>query len=284
MELSSLKVFIAVAETGGVSSAAERLHYVQSNVTARIKKLEEELGVSLFMRKSRGMELSSQGRVLLDYAYKMVDLERQAVRDVCSSIEDGGSLSLGSMETAMAVRLPLLLKEFHQRHPKTELSVRTGTTDEMIKQVIDHRLDCAIVGSSVAHEEILQYPFFKERLVLVSAGGKEKLSTLLVYRKGCAYRARAEEWLRKEGLLPYTIMEFGTQEGIIGCVSAGLGVTLLPFEVAKSLPPELKVTELPDEIAEVETYLICRKSTIQSKPMQTLMELASDYKELAAAE
>ncbi|MDV7338116.1 LysR family transcriptional regulator [Terasakiella sp. A23] len=283
MEISSLKIFIAVAENGSVSTAAEQLHCVQSNVTARIKKLEEELQVSLFVRKSRGMELSTQGHVLLDHAYQLIDMERQAVRAVNASLDDGGTLSLGSMETAMAVRLPTLLKEFHKRHPKTELSVRTGTTDEMIKKVLDHQLDCAIVGSKVESDKIVQYPFFKERLVLVSTPGNEKSSTLLVYRKGCAYRARAEEWLRREGRLPYTIMEFGTQEGIIGCVSAGLGVTLLPQEVAKGLSKDLIITDLPDEIADVDTYLICNKTTIQTKPMETLMALTAEYAALEAA-
>ncbi|SCA56153.1 Uncharacterized HTH-type transcriptional regulator YusT [Candidatus Terasakiella magnetica] len=283
MEISTLKVFIAVAENASVSCASQQLNCVQSNVTARIKKLEEELGVSLFVRKSRGMELSAQGRVLLDHAYQIIDQERQARHAVMSSMEDGGTLSLGSMETAMSVRLPRLLKSFHQLHPKTELSVRTGTTDEMIAQVLKHQLDCAIVGSAVQSEEIIQYPFFRERLVLVSSPGNELSNTLLVYRKGCAYRARAEEWLRREGRLPYTIMEFGTQEGIIGCVSAGLGITLLPMEVAKSLSGELQISELPDEIADVDTYLICNKSTIQTKPMKTLMELASHYGETQAA-
>lgn len=283
MELSALKVFVAVAETGGVSTAAQQLNCVQSNVTARIKKIEEELGLSLFLRKSRGMELSSQGRVLLDYAYKILDMERQAYRAVTSSLEDGGTLSLGSMETAMAVRLPALLKEFHKRHPKTELSVRTGTTDEMIEQVLNHQLDCAVVGSPVQNDDIVQYPFFTEQLVLVCTEGNENAHTLLVYRKGCAYRARAEEWMRHEGRLPYTIMEFGTQEGIIGCVSAGLGVTLLPLEVAKSLSADLKIRTLPDKIAKVDTYLICKKSTIQTKPMQTMLTLASLYGEQQAA-
>ncbi len=283
MEISSLKVFVAVAETGGVSSAAQQLNYVQSNVTARIKKLEEELGVSLFVRKSRGMELSAQGSTLLNHAYKLIDMERQAVQAVCESVEDGGTLSLGSMETAMAVRLPRLLKEFHERQPKTELSVRTGTTDEMISQVINHKLDCAIVGSPVNHPDIVEFPFFKEKLVVVSPKGASDLNTLLVYRKGCAYRARAEQWLRETGRLPYTIMEFGTQEGIIGCISAGIGITLLPYEVAKGLSDELEISDLPPEIAEVQTYLILRKSDQMSRPLQTLTDLirGSDNRQAA---
>lgn len=273
MEISALKVFIAVAETGGVSSAAERLHCVQSNVTARIKKLEDEVQVPLFIRKSRGMELSAQGRVLLDHAYKLVDMERQALRALSASLEDGGTISLGAMETAMAVRLPGIIKTFHQRHPQTDLSLSTGTTDEMIKQVLNHQLDCAIVGSSVEDKAVLQYPFFQERLVLISTPGNETSRTLLVYRKGCAYRARAEEWLRRIGRLPFNVMEFGTQEGIVGCVSAGLGLTILPLEVAKTLTGDFTITELPDDIATVDTYLICKKSTIQTKPMKTLLDL-----------
>jgi len=275
MELSMLKVFIAVAENGGVSSAAEQLHYVQSNVTARIKKLEEKLGVSLFKRQNRGMVLSAQGSVLLEYAYKMVDMERQALRAVTSSLEDGGTLSLGSMETAMAVRLPALLKEFHKRQPKTELSVCTGTTDEMISQVINHKLDCAIVGSPVQNDEIMELSFFKETLVSVSPKGIENLNTLLVYRKGCAYRARAEQWLRDSGRLPYTIMELGTQEGIVGCIAAGIGITLLPLEVAKNLGDDVEISALPPEVADVETYFIFHKENSQSRPLQTLIALVS---------
>jgi DNA-binding transcriptional LysR family regulator len=283
MELSMLKVFIAVAENGGVSSAADQLNYVQSNVTARIKKLEDELDVSLFKRQNRGMVLSDHGSVLLEYAYKIVDLERQAVQAVGASLQDGGKLSLGSMETAMAVRLPRLLKEFHKRQPKTELSVCTGTTDEMIAQVINHKLDCAIVGSRVENDEITELPFFKETLVVVSPKGGEKLNTLLVYRKGCAYRARAEQWLREMGRLPYTIMELGTQEGIIGCIVAGIGISVMPLEVAKNLGEEVEISALPASIADVETYLIFRNDSLQSRPMQTLVSLVSGaIEELAA--
>lgn len=275
MELSSLKIFVAVAETGGVSSAAQRANCVQSNVTARIKKLEEELGVALFLRQSKGMILTTQGEVLLDYAYKMLDMERRALHEIGASLEDGGQLTLGAMESAMAVRLPAILKEFHRLQPKTTLTVRTGTTDEMIDNILKHQLDCAVVGSYVDHDDIVSVPFFKERLVLVSAKDHEKLNTLLVYRRGCVYRARAENWLRQTGRLPYSIMEFGTQEGIIGCVGAGLGITLMPHEVVKNLTQDVVTSELPDEIALVQTYLIYRKEVLRTKPMETLLGLVS---------
>ena len=75
LELQSLRTFLAVVEEGGIQSASRRLNTVQSNVTTRIKRLEEELGTSLFHRKGRGLTLAPPGRVLLEYARKMSALE-----------------------------------------------------------------------------------------------------------------------------------------------------------------------------------------------------------------
>ncbi|MCW8949549.1 MAG: LysR family transcriptional regulator [Sedimenticola sp.] len=275
MEVSSLRIFLSVADTGGISAAAEKLHYVQSNVTARIKKLEEELGAALFVRQSRGMSLTAAGRVLRDYAERILRLELQATDAVRGTIENGGSIRLGSMETTMAIRLPAILKELHAQMPLAEITVSTGRTEGLIRDVLEHRLDCAYVGGPVEHPEIESRVAFEEELVLVTSKEAVQQNVLLVFRTGCVYRARAEQWLREEGLLPYSLMEYGTLEGILGCVDAGLGCTLMPKAVVErsAFRVDVDISPIPAHIAMIQTLLIRRRDTPLSGAMRKLDQL-----------
>ena len=121
MELSDLVTFSTVARLGGVTRAADELNTVQSNVTQRVKALEAEIGTPLFERHSRGMTLTGAGRRLLPYAQRMAALSREAVLAARDDGEPKGPLSIGSMETTAAVRLPALLAEFHRRFPAVQL-------------------------------------------------------------------------------------------------------------------------------------------------------------------
>ena len=107
MELSDLLTFSTVARLGGITRAADELNTVQSNVTQRVKALEAEIGTALFERHSRGMTLTGAGRRLLPYAQRMTALSREAVLAARDDGEPKGPLSIGSMETTAAVRLPV---------------------------------------------------------------------------------------------------------------------------------------------------------------------------------
>src|SRR6202048_5096934 len=123
MELSDLTTFATVARTGGITRAADEPHPVQSNVTQRVKALEAEIGTALFERHSRGMTLTGAGRRLLPYAQRMAALSREAILAARDDGEPKGPLSIGSMETTAAVRLPSLLPEFYRRYPAGRLSL-----------------------------------------------------------------------------------------------------------------------------------------------------------------
>src|SRR5918911_4155977 len=148
MELSDIKTFAAVAQTGGITRAAEDLNTVQSNVTQRIKALEAEIGTPLFERHSRGMTLTGAGKRLLPYAQKMAALSREAVLAARDDGEPKGPLAIGSMETTAAVRLPTLLAEFHRRFPAVQLSLRTSTTAELVAGVLNGTFDGAFVAGA----------------------------------------------------------------------------------------------------------------------------------------
>src|SRR3978361_210138 len=124
MELSDLVTFSTVARTGGITRAAAELNTVQSNITQRVKALEAEVGTALFERHSRGMTLTGAGRRLLPYAQRMAALSREAILAARDDGEPKGPLSIGSMETTAAVRLPALLADFHRRFPAGRLPPR----------------------------------------------------------------------------------------------------------------------------------------------------------------
>lgn len=278
MELVALRTFQAVVEEGGILAASRKLNTVQSNVTGRIRRLEEELGTELFFRKGRGLELAPSGRVLLDYARRMLLLERQtsaAVRQVGESV---GELRIGAMETFAALYLPTALKAVRTGHPRLELRVSTGTSSKLADQVLAHKLDCAFVAGPVVHPELDFTQLAVEELVQISAVGSNPVEQpLILFREGCAYRTRALAWQRATGHAVADAMEFGTLEGILGCVAVGLGWTLMPRRVVEQSPHagDLVVETVPDEIGRVPTGMISLREAPPMGALKTLAEAIS---------
>jgi DNA-binding transcriptional LysR family regulator len=278
MELVALRTFQAVVEEGGILAASRKLNTVQSNVTGRIRRLEEELGTELFFRKGRGLELAPSGRVLLDYAQRMLLLERQtsaAIRQVGDNV---GELRVGSMETFAALHLPAALKALREAHPGLELRVSTDTSVVLIERVLAHKLDCAFIAGPVEHPELHFEALTVEELVQVCARGSNPvLQPLILFREGCAYRTRALAWQRASGHALADAMEFGTLEGILGCVAVGLGWTLMPRRVIEQSPhaAELELSAVPEDIGRVPTGMIHRRD---APPMAALRTLADSIR------
>lgn len=273
MELSDIKTFAAVARTGGITRAAEELNTVQSNVTQRIKALEAEIGTPLFERHSRGMTLTAAGKRLLPYAQKMAALSHEAVLAARDDGEPKGPLAIGSMETTAAVRLPPLLADFHRRFPAVRLTLRTATTADLVAAVLDGILDGAFVAGPIEHAELFAVTAFREELVLVSAqrwsslaelraGTPESGPTALVFRTGCTYRQRLEQVFVEFGWPSAARFELGTLDGMIGCVAADMGVTLLPRAVVErsAMNGSVSIHALGASHARVETLFIQRRS------------------------
>src|SRR3990172_12738492 len=266
MDFNELRIFKAVAEEGSVSRAAERLNCVQSNVTARIRQLEDRLNVTLFHRKSRGVALTPAGRVLLDYAGRIMALVKEAERIVQEREPLAGKLIIGALETTAAVRLPPVLAEYHRRFPSVDLQLVTGTALDLIQQILDYKLDGTFVDGTIDHPELFVEDCYIEENVLVCANGGDPLLSerpinILAFPIGCFYRNQLETWLHKSGFIPYRIMEFSTIETIIGCVSAGMGITFLPRSVltGNSFTERVAIHLLPAEVAHVTTRFLRRK-------------------------
>lgn len=283
MEVGDLTTFAAVARCAGITKAAKELHTVQSNVTSRIKALEDEVGVPLFERHSRGVALTSAGMRLLPYASRAVALLQEAAANARDDGQARGPLVIGSMETTIAVRLPEILGQFNARHPAVELVVRTGPTAELIQSVVDNEVDGAFVAGPIDHPRLKAEKIFDEELVLVTSRRWPHLAALrneaapltaLMFRAGCSYRQRLEQLLVQLGRPSYRRLEFGTLEGILGCVGADVGVTLLPrYVVARSFAHEqLVVHEIDASISRAPTLLVTRRDAFESTAMRMFRE------------
>jgi LysR family transcriptional regulator, cell division regulator len=296
MELIDLATFSTVARLGGITRAAEDLNTVQSNVTQRVKALEAEIGTALFERHSRGMTLTGAGRRLLPYAQRMAALSREAVLAARDDGEPKGPLSIGSMETTAAVRLPVLLAEFHRHYPAVRLTLRTAPTADLVAAVLDGTLDGAFVAGPIEHAELSSTLAFREELVLVTArkwnnlaalraGTPESGPTALVFRTGCTYRQRLEQVFSEFGWPSAARFELGTLDGMIGCVAADMGVTLLPRAVVERNDQHgnISIHTLSAALSRVETLFIQRRGAHQYSALQGFVSCLEKSEQVIAA-
>jgi DNA-binding transcriptional LysR family regulator len=281
VDTADLKVFEAVARTGGMNRAAAELHTVQSNVTARIRALETELGCPLFERHSRGVALTSSGQRLLPYARRVAWLLADAARAARDDGMPRGPLTIGSLETTAALRLSPLFAGYAAACPEVDLALRPGTTAELIEAVLERRLEGAFVCGPVAHQSLIEQVMFEEELAILAAPGVTSveaatqggIARIVVLRAGCSYRQRLEALLARRGIAVPRLMEFGTLEAIFGCVSAGLGITLLPRALVGPVWQAGRVSlhRLPPHEAHVTTVFIHRREAHLSSALREFL-------------
>jgi DNA-binding transcriptional LysR family regulator len=271
LDLQALRIFKAVADEASVTRAAAQLHYVQSNVTTRLRQLEAELGVPLFHRVNGRLVITPAGTKLRGYAERLLRLAQEAKRSVASDGVPRGPLAVGSMETTAAARLPRLLARFHAKYPEVELTIETGPTDHLVQRVLDFRLDAALVGGPVEHPALESRTVFEEELALITSRKHESVAAprdvadamALVFRAGCTYRRRLDAWLASGDVAPRRTLEFGTFEGILGCVAAGMGISLMPRAIIeqRGLRETVAVHAVPPRFGRVETQMVWRRDS-----------------------
>lgn len=286
MDASDLKVFEAVARLGGIGRAAQELNTVQSNVTTRVRLLEQELHTPLFERHARGVTLTAAGQRLLPYAAEIKDVLARARR---AAMDDGtprGPLVIGTLETTVAMRLPRIIARYIAMWPDVDLSLRTGTSSESVERVLERGVEGAFVAGPVDHADLVQETMFREELVVVTAPTKHGLQDLgrttelklIVLRVGCSYRQRLEAMLARRGIIDVRPLEFGSLDAIIGCVAAGIGITLLPRSVvaAAARVGDVALHVLPSEEAMVDTLFVRRRDGHTSSALTAFMDMTRD--------
>lgn len=283
MDAHDLRIFMNVANTGSITRAARELHMVQSNVSSRIQALERELDAKLLRRHARGVALTAPGEQLLPYARQITQLLDEAHRIVGDSDRPTGPLRIGSLETTAGLRLPAVLAEFVDDCPEVDLTLTMGGTDGLVSDVLEHRLDGALVTGPVPEQDLEATPVFAEQLVLVTApaitDAEAMLAhapppSMLVFREGCSYRRRLERYVQERSTRSLRRIEFGTLEGILGCVSAGLGITALPHAVVRAAASrgEVRTHPLPDDLARADTIFIRRRDAPTTAALRRFVE------------
>jgi len=280
MDLVELHIFKTVAEQGGITKAAAALHRVQSNVTTRVKQLEDRVGAKLFHRQGRRLVLSSEGKVLLAYADRMLRLSDEA-QAALKGHGPHGVFKLGTLESTAATRLPPVLARYHRGYPAVRLELITGTSGALVDRVLRGEIEAAFVAEPFAEKSLETQHVFTEELVLITPKGHRRVTRpqdvderiVLGFTTGCSYRRRLESWLGRSSIVAERVMEYGSYHAITACVAAGAGIAVVPKSVLRTTGVEGQVTvhALPASIAHAKTMLVWR-SGYRSAPLDALRQ------------
>jgi LysR family transcriptional regulator, transcriptional activator of the cysJI operon len=237
LENFRLKVFRAVAEHLNFRKAAEHLFLTQPAITLQIKALENDLGVRLFDRSANRVTLTAQGSTLLRYAKKIASLSAEAEQKLTA--DDGqssGDLALGVSTTIAQYVLPRLIGAFLDEHPRVQLSLHSGNTEEVVKLLLDDKVSIGLIEGPARERGVHVEPFMRDELVLIAPpnSGAAHFSphqilacSLLMREQGSGSRRVVETALEKSGFKLKgfkSVMDLDSTEAIKSSVEAGLGI------------------------------------------------------------
>jgi DNA-binding transcriptional LysR family regulator len=288
MDLTDLHIFRSVVQAGGVTRAAEKLNRVQSNVTTRVRQLETDLGVDLFVREGKKLRLSPEGKLLLDYADRLLGLAQEA-REAVHDAKPRGLLRLGTGESTAAMRLPVPMNAYLGRYPDVTLELRTGDSRQVAAAVLAGELDAAFAAEPIADAPFEKMAIYEEELVIIATADHPPIKsprdarpqTVLAFESGCSYRQRLEDWFAHHGEMPERIVEITSYHAMLGCVVAGMGISLMPRNVLTTFPDAklLSVHSLPPALANAQTSLFWRKGTL-SPNVSALIEVLIEHSDM----
>jgi DNA-binding transcriptional LysR family regulator len=291
LENFRLKVFRTVAEHLSFRKAAEQLFLTQPAVTLQIKALEDDLGARLFDRTAGRVSLTPQGVVLLRHAQRILQIISEAEQELAAGAgQSSGELALGVSTTIAQYVLPRLISAFLAEHPRVQLSLHSGNTDEIVQLILQEKASIGLIEGPSRHREVRTEPFMDDEMVLIAPGDFEghRLSraqllgsTLLMREQGSGSRRVVETALQKAGfkLKSFTnVMHLDSTETIKSAVEAGLGVGIVSrWAIAKEL--ELRVVK----IVEVAGLRIKRHFSLISRTSPEPQGPSAAFREFALA-
>lgn len=291
IELRQLRYFVAVAEENHFGRAAVRLHMTQPPLSQTIQALESSLGVALFDRTKRNIALTAAGQTLLPEAQRILqqvsDLPELAQR---AASGEAGSLSLSFVSTADYNLLPPLLREFRERYPHVRISLREATTDVQLADLMQGRIDVGLLIPPMQDRESAELHYATvlcEPLILAlpsglkEAGSKKTLSLksvadqpLIIFprRIAPAFHDAILGCFHSAGLTPRIGQEAIQMQTIVGLVSAGMGIALVPESVSNLRRPGVEYRRLTGKAPKVETGLAWRRDNM-SPVLSMFLEL-----------
>lgn len=291
VELRQLRYFVAVAEESHFGRAATRLHMTQPPLSQTIQSLEAALGTPLFLRTKRSVALTPAGAALLPEARRILQ-QAGALPDLARRAASGesGLLSLSFVSTADYSILPPLLREFRERYPQVQIDLREATTDVQLEDLMQGRIDAGLLIPPLhdkARAELDYMTVLSEPLILAAPQDTKALRRknsatlkavadmpLIIFprRIAPAFHDAILGCFRDAGLTPSIGQEAIQMQTIVGLVSAGMGIALVPQSVSNLKRPGVEYKPLSDKTLSVETGLAWRRDN-QSPVLHTFLEL-----------
>lgn len=291
MELRQLATFRMLATTLNFTRTATALNYVQSNVTAQIQALEEELGVRLFDRLGKRVTLTEVGERLLRYAEQIADLVDEMCKAASTKDPPMGTLTISAPESLCTYRLPTLLHNFRCYYPQVHVQFRPSPVADLRRLVSEGLLDIAFVLEEPIHStKLIVKPLCPEPLHVIAAPSHPfaqvdriepadmEGETVLLTESGCSYRALFEHSLAVAGVRPATTLEFSSVEAIKQCVMVGMGISILPEMATRIEVEQGKLAVLPWILPDVQviTQMVWHKEKWLSPALRAFIETAVD--------
>ncbi len=251
MEIRQLRAFMAIAEAGTFTAGALRVHVTQAAVSMQIRQLETEMGVRLFVRAPRRVVLTEAGEALLGRARNILREHDAALAEISElSGAEYGRLRVGSASALVSTdHLPQILKELRTRYARAEISVFSGTSEALVRQILDGDLDVAFVSLPVETRGIKTEPLVRDELVAIAtprhALAEQRVITakrlaeekLILGERGGNTRRLIDEFFAKASVHPTVVMELSRLAGIKRMVEEELGVGIVPLQ---SISEEVK--------------------------------------------
>jgi DNA-binding transcriptional LysR family regulator len=291
MEVRQLQIFCTLAGELNFTRTAEKVNTVQSNVTAQIKALEEELGTPLFDRLGRRVTLTDAGQRFLPFATQALSAMEQGQRAIQVGAEPSGPLRIGSPESVLTYRLPLVLRAYRRRFPHVELIFRPYSDASLGYKLETGKFDMAINMSDHAPGSAFQSIRLRtERVFLLAEAGHPLASRrivkpadlagqmLLLTEAGCGYREKLDKVLALENVRVGNVTEFSSVEAIKQCVIAGMGLALLPaIVVARELRQhQFKALAWSGPSLDIATRILWHKDKWVSPAMAAFQQLMQE--------
>lgn len=295
MELRHLRYFVAVAEELHFARAAERLHMAQQPLSFQIKQLEEELGVTLFRRTTRRVELTDAGRALLAEVYVALDHLRLGV-ETARRAERGetGSLVIGYVSIALYNLIPPAVRLLRERFPDVQVTLRELCSPDLEEQLLEGAFDVGLAVRGM-HVPELAYETVLYEQAMVALPKKHQLAEraqiplrALAWEPFVMYEHTQRSLIynqiiamcREAGFSPNIVQEATSEQAVIGLVAAGVGVSLVSACLSRLRTDEVTYRPLIDPAASVE-YAVVWKRENPSPFIKAFLDAARDVSQHA---
>lgn len=289
MTLRHMRIFQKIYETQSVTRAAEALHMTQPAVTRALQELEKYYGLRLFERLNRRLTVTEAGRRMYDYALHLTetfDTMEKSLRDW----ERQGVLRVGASVSLGCSLLPQLARTFQEEHPGVEVRVRIANGELLRRDLLENRLDLALLEGEENGADLMLTPFAAGEMALIvppghplaRAGGATLAQAaaypLLLRETGSATRRFLDQLLMSRGLAVQPVWESASTQALLSAVREGLGITLVPWALARQTVLRGEAERCPVTDAELirRRYVAWHPSKYVTGTMRTFVNLCME--------